>query len=64
MVGGGQSTLLTLAAETQLTAGQRNRVLANGRYLEVHWGTCQQAVVDFMFAALSGTGLEPANDSS
>ena len=30
----------------------RKRVLANGGLLEVHLGTSQQAVVDFMFAAI------------
>ncbi len=29
----------------------RKRVLANGGLLEVHLGACQQAVVDFMYAA-------------
>lgn len=29
------------------------RVLANSRLLEGHWGACQRAVVDFMFAATS-----------
>ena len=31
---------------------QRKRVLANGGLLEVHRGACQQAVVNFMFAAI------------
>lgn len=30
----------------------QKRVLANGGLLEVRLGACQQAVVDFMFAAL------------
>lgn len=35
-----------------LKAGmQRKRVLANGGLLDVHLGACQQAAVDFMFAA-------------
>jgi hypothetical protein len=29
----------------------RLRVLANGGLPEVHWGACQQSVVDFSFAA-------------
>jgi len=33
-------------------ASQRKRVLANGGLLDVHLGACQQAVVDFMFAAI------------
>jgi hypothetical protein len=36
------------------TAMWRKRVLANGGLLEVHLGACQQAVVDFMFAAIAG----------
>ena len=35
---------------------QRKRVLANGGLPEVHLGACQQAVVDFMFAAKPGIG--------
>lgn len=34
----------------------RKRVLANGGLLEVHLGACQQAVVDFMFAAIPVIG--------
>ena len=29
---------------------QRFRAFVSGGYLEVHWDTCQLAVVDFMFA--------------
>jgi hypothetical protein len=32
---------------------QRKRVLVNGGLLEVHLGACQQAVVDFRFAAIA-----------
>lgn len=35
-----------------MAALQRKRVLANGGLLEVHLGACQQAAVDFMFAAI------------
>ena len=38
------------------TGMQRKRVLANGGLPEVHLGACQQAVVDFMFAAKPGIG--------
>ena len=50
--------------EKSATALQRKRVLANGGLREVHLGACQQAVVGFMFAAIAGIGLEPANGSS
>jgi hypothetical protein len=43
---------------------QRKRVLANGGLLKVHRWACKQAFVNFMFAAMAGIGLEPANDSS
>jgi hypothetical protein len=37
----------------RLTGLQRLRVLANDGLQEVHLGACQQAVVDFVFAALA-----------
>ncbi len=42
---------------TLVTVMQRKRVLANGGLLDVHLGACQQAVVDFRFAAITVVGV-------
>jgi hypothetical protein len=38
--------------EKRNSAVQRQRVLASGGLLEIHREACQQAVVNFMFAAM------------
>ena len=50
--------------EQAILVVQRKRVLANGGLPEVHWGASQQAVVDFMFAAIPVIRVEIVSGKS